>query len=103
MAKKKELTVEEKLTGLHKLQEIDSELDKIEVLKGELPVEVNDLEDEIEGLNKRTSRIQESIDQLNKENKRQEANIKEAQALMERYNKQLDEVKIGRASCRERG
>lgn len=96
MAKKKELTVEEKLTELSKLQEIDSELGKIEVLKGELPIEVNDLEDEIEGLSKRVGRLQENIDQMNQENSRQMANIKDAQALIERYNKQLDEVKNNR-------
>lgn len=96
MAKKKELTVEEKLTELHELQEIDSELDKIEVLKGELPIEVNDLEDETEGLRKRVGRLQESIDQMDQDNNRQVANIKEAQALIERYNKQLDDVKNNR-------
>ena len=46
----KDFSVEEKLSSLLKLQKIDSKLDNIQVLKGELPIEVSDLEDEIEGL-----------------------------------------------------
>ena len=53
MAKKKEPTVEEKLRALYDLQLIDSRIDKIRDIRGELPLEVRDLEDEIEGLNKR--------------------------------------------------
>ena len=96
MSKKKEMTVEEKLTELYKLQSIDSELDKIEILKGELPIEVNDLEDEIEGLTKRVKRLTDTINELVEDNNRQTANIKEAQALIERYNKQLEDVKNNR-------
>lgn len=96
MAKKKELTVEEKLTDLYELQSIDSELDKIEILKGELPVEVHDLEDEIEGLKKRVKRLNDTIGEMEEDNNRQTTNIKEAQALIDRYNKQLDDVKNNR-------
>lgn len=96
MANKKELTVEEKLTELYKLQEIDSELDKIEVLKGELPVEVNDLEDEIEGLKKRIERLKAGVAEFDQELIKQDANIKESTALIERYNRQLDDVKNNR-------
>lgn len=96
MAKKKELTVEEKLTEMYELQSIDSELDQIEILKGELPIEVNDLEDEIEGLTKRVKRLKDTIHEMEEDNARQTTNIKEAQALIERYNKQLDDVKNNR-------
>lgn len=96
MAKKKELTVEEKLTELYNLQEIDSELDKIEILKGELPEEVKDLEDEIEGLNKRIERLKENVKELEGEMSNQDANIKESHSLIERYNAQLDDVKNNR-------
>lgn len=90
------MTVEEKLTGLYELQSIDSELDTIEVLKGELPIEVNDLEDEIEGLTKRAKRLTDTIGEMEEDNNRQSTNIKEAQALIERYNKQLEDVKNNR-------
>lgn len=96
MAKKKEMTVEEKLTDLYELQSIDSELDKIEILKGELPIEVHDLEDEIEGLSKRVNRLIDTIKEMEEDNTRQTINIKEAQTLIERYNKQLDDVKNNR-------
>ena len=96
MSKKKEMTVEEKLTEMYKLQSIDSELDKIEILKGELPIEVNDLEDEIEGLTKRVKRLKDTISDMEADNNRQAANIKEAQALIDRYNKQLEDVKNNR-------
>ena len=50
MAKAKQATVEEKLIALYKLQSIDTQIDKIKILRGELPLEVQDLEDEITGL-----------------------------------------------------
>ena len=53
----KELTVAEKLKQLYELQLVDSEVSEIEILKGELPMEVKDLEDEIEGLNTRVGRL----------------------------------------------
>ena len=53
MAKKKEVTVEEKLRALYDLQLIDSRIDEIRNVRGELPLEVEDLEDEVAGLNKR--------------------------------------------------
>ena len=61
MASVKEFSVEEKLSSLMRLQKIDSKLDGIKILKGELPMEVKDLEDEIEGLNARLTRVEEEI------------------------------------------
>ncbi|MCS6819597.1 MAG: hypothetical protein NZ522_06550, partial [Chitinophagales bacterium] len=57
----KEVSVEERLRQLWELQQIDTQIDKIQILKGELPAEVRDLEDEIEGLNKRLANINEEI------------------------------------------
>jgi len=89
-------TVAEKLKKLFELQQIDSELDQIEVLKGELPIEVSDLEDTIAGLEKRTAKLQGEIDELNSTVSGHETAIKEAEALIERYNTQLDNVKNNR-------
>ena len=57
----KDFSVEEKLSSIVKLQKIDSKLDNIQVLKGELPIEVSDLEDEIEGLHARPHRLDDLV------------------------------------------
>ena len=62
----KELTsIEEKLNSLYNLQKIDSEIDRIRIIRGELPIEVEDLEDDIAGLETRTGKIQAEIDEIN--------------------------------------
>ena len=61
MATVKDYSVEEKLSSLVRLQKIESKLDEIKILKGELPMEVSDLEDEIQGLDSRKNRIEEEI------------------------------------------
>lgn len=91
-----ETTVAERLKQLFKLQIIDSELDEIEVLKGELPMEVNDLEDEIAGLNTRLKKLQEQTAELQEEINKHNAQISESEALIERYKKQMDDVKNNR-------
>ena len=64
MAKaKKELSVEESLRALHNLQKVDSEITKIKTLRGELPLEVQDLEDEIEGLETRINNFEKEIEE----------------------------------------
>ena len=68
MAPKKEvtdMTVEQKLKALYELQTMLSEIDKIKTLRGELPLEVQDLEDEIEGLSTRINRYGDEIKELN--------------------------------------
>ena len=65
MAKKKESTAEQKLRALYNLQIIDSRIDKIRQVHGELPLEVQDLEDELEGMNLRLSKVEEEISDLN--------------------------------------
>jgi len=91
-----ELSVKEKLEGLYNLQKIDSKLAEIEILKGELPMEVSDLEDEIVGLETRISKLKDSINDIDTEVSNHKANIAESEALIERYNSQLDNVKNNR-------
>ena len=92
----KELTTEEKLRQLYELQLIDSELDELQNMKGELPMEVNDLEDDIAGLETRTQKADQAMAELDVEIKKQKENMKMSEALIERYKKQLDNVKNNR-------
>lgn len=92
----KELSIEDRLKTLYQLQSIDSNLDEIKVLKGELPMEVSDLEDIIAGLETRKDKLTASMDELDLEIAKHKANIKEAETLIERYNAQLDNVKNNR-------
>jgi len=96
MSKTKVQTEEEKLTNLYKLQYLTSQLDEINTLKGELPMEVSDLEDEIEGLKKRIVKMEENIKEVEHEVSRHQSNIKESIELIERYKKQLDNVQNNR-------
>jgi len=91
-----ELSIAEKLKQLYNLQLIDSEIDEISILKGELPMEVRDLEDEIVGLETRVGRLENNVADIESEISRHQNNIKEAEALIERYEKQMDNVKNNR-------
>ena len=64
MAKKKELTVEEKLRALYNLQLIDSRVDEIRNVRGELPLEVRDLEDEVEGFKLRYQKLEDNLNEI---------------------------------------
>ena len=96
MASVKEFSVEEKLTSLVRLQKIDSKLDEIQILKGELPMEVKDLEDEIEGLHARQTRVEEEINGITEFIQQKKDGIAEAQALIKKYEKQSENVKNNR-------
>jgi uncharacterized protein len=96
MASVKEFSVEEKLTSLVRLQKIDSKQDEIQILKGELPMEVKDLEDEIEGLHARQTRVEEEINGITEFIEQKKAAIKEAQELIKKYEKQSENVKNNR-------
>ena len=96
MAAVKDFSVEEKLVNLLKLQKIDSKLDEIQILKGELPMEVSDLEDEIQGLKSRQVRIEEEINGITEYIDGKKASIKESEALIAKYEKQSDNVKNNR-------
>ena len=91
-----EQSIAEKLKQLYELQLIDSEIDQIAVLQGELPMEVNDLEDEIVGLQTRVNKLSGNVADLEAEVSRHNANIKESEALIARYEKQMDNVKNNR-------
>lgn len=96
MAQVKEYSVEEKLASLVKLQKVDSKLDGIQILKGELPIEVSDLEDEIAGLNARQNRIEEEMNGIQQFIEEKKTTIKDAQELIKKYEKQSDNVKNNR-------
>jgi predicted nucleic acid-binding Zn-ribbon protein len=96
MAQVKDYSVEEKLTSLINLQKVDSKLDGIQILKGELPIEVSDLEDEIAGLNARQNRIEEEMNGIQQFIEEKKAAIKESQELIKKYEKQSDNVKNNR-------
>ncbi len=96
MASVKDFSVEEKLVNLLRLQKIDSKLDEIQVLKGELPMEVSDLEDEIQGLQSRQTRIEEEINGITEFIEGKKNTIKESEALIAKYEKQSDNVKNNR-------
>ncbi len=91
-----ELTVEEKLKQLYQLQRIDSQIDEIQILKGELPDEVQDLEDEIAGLELRMTKMESMIKELQAEMNTHQGKIKESEATIEKYQIQLDNVKNNR-------
>lgn len=96
MAAVKDFSVEEKLTALVRLQKIDSKLDEIKVLKGELPMEVSDLEDELQGLNARRTRIEEEINGISEFIEQKKNAIKDSEALVKKYEKQSEAVKNSR-------
>jgi uncharacterized protein len=96
MTTAKDYSVEEKLSSLVKLQKIDSKLDGIQILKGELPIEVSDLEDEIAGLYARHNRIEEEINGMQQFIEDKKSLIKDAQDLIKKYEKQSDNVKNNR-------
>ncbi|HMT00047.1 MAG TPA: C4-type zinc ribbon domain-containing protein [Saprospiraceae bacterium] len=92
----KELTIPEQLAQLYHLQKNDSKLDEIKVMKGELPMEVSDFEDDLVGLNTRKSRLLDSINDIDEDIKNHNNNIKESESLIVKYEKQLDKVKNNR-------
>src|SRR3954469_18676483 len=96
MAIVKDFSVEEKLSSLVKLQKIESKMDEIKILKGELPMEVADLEDEIQGLHARQLRIEEEINGITDFIEQKKEAIKEAQVLIKKYEKQSENVKNNR-------
>ena len=98
MAKKDptDLTVEERLKTLYQLQTTLSEIDEKRALRGELPLEVEDLEDEIAGLTTRIEKIQNDIDEYQRAVAQKKGEIETAKASVERYKTQLNDVKNNR-------
>ncbi len=96
MAKKKEVTVEERLRALYDLQLIDSRIDEIRNVRGELPLEVRDLEDEVAGLNTRFEKLEASLEVINNDINSKKNLIEEAKALIKKYNEQQKNVRNNR-------
>src|ERR1043165_112328 len=96
MATVQDFSVEEKLVALLTLQKIDSKSDEIKTLKGELPMEVKDLEDEIAGLQTRISNIDAEVTSIDEYIEKEGVGKKDAAALIKKYEKQLDNVKNNR-------
>ncbi|KQB99144.1 zinc ribbon domain-containing protein [Pedobacter sp. Hv1] len=91
-----EQTVEQKLKALYELQNLHTKIDKIRQIRGELPMEVADLEDEVAGLETRIQKIKAELDDTEDAIVTRKNMIKEAQALIKKYEKQLEDVKNNR-------
>ena len=92
----KELTVEQKLKALYQLQTTLSKIDEIKTLRGELPLEVQDLEDEIAGLSTRIDKIKSEVDELKSAIAGKRVEIEAAKASVEKYKSQQDNVRNNR-------
>lgn len=95
-AEKIEVTIEERLRALYQLQQIDAAIDKIKTVRGELPLEVNDLEDEISGLTVRVEKIKAEIDELETLTADKNNIKREALASITRNEKSQDNVRNNR-------
>jgi len=91
-----EISVEDRLRALYSLQLVDSEIDKIKTLRGELPLEVQDLEDEIAGLETRLGNLKEEVVNLEKAVQKKNIEINEADALIKKYEDQQKNVRNNR-------
>ncbi|WP_224483564.1 zinc ribbon domain-containing protein [Robertkochia aurantiaca] len=96
MAKKTEATVEEKLRTLFDLQLIDSRIDEIRNVRGELPLEVEDLEDEVEGLKTRLEKLHGNLDEIHEQISNKKNLIEEAKSLIKKYTEQQKNVRNNR-------
>ena len=94
--KDKEQSVEEKLRSLYRLQTMLSEIDRIKTLRGELPLEVQDLEDEIAGLETRIQNFQDEISRLEADIDKRRLDIDNAANLIAKYTTQQENVKNNR-------
>jgi uncharacterized protein len=91
-----EISVEAKLRALFELQQVDTETDKIKILRGELPLEVQDLEDEIAGLETRLKNYDEEIKNIEQSITTKKADIVNAEALIKKYLEQQNNVRNNR-------
>ncbi len=102
MAKKQETktaslkSVEEKLKALYQLQLIDSEVDRIRTVRGELPLEIEDLQDSIEAYSKRKEKVVQEVDTENEVKTKNTNQIAESNELIKKYKKQLENIKNNR-------
>ena len=91
-----EITVERKLIELYSLQQVDSKIDKIRIIRGELPLEVQDLEDEIAGMETRIEKYNEELEKFAKDIVDYKTKIKEATSLIKKYEEQQNNVRNNR-------
>jgi uncharacterized protein len=91
-----EISVEERLRALYSLQLVDSEIDKIKTLRGELPLEVQDLEDEIAGLETRLGNLKDEVVNLEKSVSKKHNEITDSEALIKKYEEQQKNVRNNR-------
>jgi hypothetical protein len=96
MANTKELSVEEKLRAVYALQLIDSKIDEIRNVRGELPLEVEDLEDEVAGLSKRLEKLNEDLSAIDHQAKEKKNNIDDFKASIKKYTEQQKNVRNNR-------
>ncbi len=89
-------SMEEKIMALYDLQKIDSKIDEINKIKGELPLEVQDLEDEIAGFKTRIENIGAEIDNLSQMTKQRKRDVEEAKAQIAKYEEQQNNVRNNR-------
>jgi predicted nucleic acid-binding Zn-ribbon protein len=95
-AAKKELSIADKLDALFELQKIDSQIDKIRTVRGELPLEVQDLEDEVAGLQTRISNLEEEVAQLDTEVSDRKNASKDSETAIAKYKEQQNNVRNNR-------
>lgn len=93
---KTDVPVEEKLRALYELQQIDSQIDRIRTVRGELPLEVRDLEDEVAGLETRANNLNEEIRQLEESITEKKNVMKDAAAMIKKYEGQQGKVRNNR-------
>lgn len=91
-----EMSVEQKLKALYDLQQVDTEIDKIKILRGELPLEVQDLEDEIEGLQTRVNNIEAEMKALQESISKKNNEVASAQGMIKKYEEQQSNVRNNR-------
>ncbi|MEI6348436.1 MAG: C4-type zinc ribbon domain-containing protein [Bacteroidota bacterium] len=91
-----EISIEKRLVSLFKLQQIDSKIDKIRIIRGELPLEVQDLEDQCMGLDTRLNKFLEEIKELEKQIQEKNLSIKDSKTLIKKYEEQQNNVRNNR-------
>lgn len=96
MAKKNDVTVEEKLRSLYDLQLVDSRIDEIRNVRGELPLEVEDLEDEVAGLQRRLEKLDADIEVIENDIKNKKNQIEESKSTIKKYSEQQKNVRNNR-------
>ncbi len=92
----KEISIEKKLKALYDLQLVSSKIDKIKILRGELPLEVQDLEDEIVGLQTRITKFDTEMSEISAQIEKRKKDIVDFTALIEKYKSQIDNVRNNR-------